>query len=138
MLKWPNDLLCEGGKLAGILLERAGDRIVVGFGVNLAVAPEVEGRTCAALDGTTIPQAFAPLLAGAFDRMVHLWRNSDPAAFARAWMARAHPLGQKLSVHSGEGEKVEGLFDGIEKDGALRLRVGERTAIFHAGDVALG
>ena len=51
MLKWPNDLLLGVAKLAGILLERTGDRIVAGFGVNLAVAPAIEGRATASLDG---------------------------------------------------------------------------------------
>ena len=51
MLKWPNDLMLLGKKLAGILLERSGDRIVVGFGVNLASAPELAGPPSASLGG---------------------------------------------------------------------------------------
>ena len=47
ILKWPNDLLLDGGKLAGVLLERSGDRIAVGIGVNLAEAPVIEGRMIA-------------------------------------------------------------------------------------------
>ncbi|MDQ4088660.1 MAG: biotin--[acetyl-CoA-carboxylase] ligase, partial [Pseudomonadota bacterium] len=78
MLKWPNDLLLAGGKLAGVLLERSGDRIVAGFGVNLASAPELPDRRAASLDGVISPQAFAPLLAGAFGRLVALWRSAEP------------------------------------------------------------
>ena len=51
MLKWPNDLMLGGKKLAGILLERSGDRVAVGFGVNLASAPALEGREAATLGG---------------------------------------------------------------------------------------
>ena len=51
MLKWPNDLLLGTAKLGGILLERNGDRVVAGFGVNLGKAPKVEGRDIAALNG---------------------------------------------------------------------------------------
>src|SRR5205085_7633112 len=97
-----------------ILLERTGDRVVVGFGVNLASAPKLEGRDAAALNGALIPQAFAPLLAGSFARMLSLWRNSDLESFARAWLARAHPVGTHLTVHWSANEKVSGTFDGIE------------------------
>ena len=138
MLKWPNDLLLDGAKLAGILLERSGDRIVAGFGVNLAVAPAIDGRTTASLDGALSPQAFAPLLAASMARMVALWRLTEPGAFVQAWLARAHPVGAALSVHDGQGQRLGGRFDGIEADGALRLlRDGGAVEIVRAGDVSL-
>jgi len=77
MLKWPNDLMLAGKKLAGILLERSGDRVAVGFGVNLASAPDLPERPCASLSGQITPQAFAPLLAGSFARLLGLWRSSN-------------------------------------------------------------
>ena len=93
MLKWPNDVMMLGKKLAGILLERGGDRVAVGFGVNLASAPTIPDRQGASLEGKVTPQAFAPLLAGSFARLIGLWRHSEPASIARAWLARAHPVG---------------------------------------------
>ena len=137
MLKWPNDLMLGTAKLAGILLERSGDRVVVGFGVNLASAPKLEGRDAGALNGALLPQAFAPLLAGSFARMLSLWRASDAEAFARAWLARAHPVGTHLAVHSNADEKVNGTFDVIESDGALRLRRNGDVDLIRAGDVEL-
>jgi BirA family biotin operon repressor/biotin-[acetyl-CoA-carboxylase] ligase len=138
-LKWPNDLLLGGHKLAGILLERSGDRIVAGFGVNLAAAPALDDRQAAALGGTIIPQAFAPLLAASFARLLGLWRSSPPEALAQAWMANAHPLGTALSVHLGPEESISGTFDGIEPDGALRLRRDDGSLeVIRAGDVDLG
>jgi BirA family biotin operon repressor/biotin-[acetyl-CoA-carboxylase] ligase len=138
LLKWPNDLLLSGNKLAGILLERSGDRIAVGFGVNLAAAPELADRRGASLDGRIGPQAFAPLLAASFARLLGLWRESQPMLLAQAWLARAHPVGTPLSVHSGANESVFGSFDGIEPDGALRLRRDDgQFEIIRAGDVEL-
>jgi BirA family biotin operon repressor/biotin-[acetyl-CoA-carboxylase] ligase len=138
MLKWPNDLLLGTAKLGGILLERNGDRIVAGFGVNLGKAPHIEGRDVAALNGAMLSQAFAPLLAGSFARMLDLWRTSEPEAFAKAWLARAHPIGTKLTIHSAPGETTAGKFDGIEPDGALRLRRDDgEIDIVRAGDVEL-
>ena len=137
MLKWPNDLLLRNSKLAGILLERSGDRVVAGFGVNLATAPKLIDRDAAALNGALLPQAFAPLLAGSFARMLALWRSTLSEQFAQAWLARAHPVGTRLTVHSAADEKVTGTFDGIEPDGALRLRHDDKIEIIRAGDVEL-
>lgn len=137
-LKWPNDLMLDDAKLAGVLLERSGDRVVAGFGLNLAAAPSIEGRRTADLGSRITPQAFAPLLAASFARTLAAWRAADPAVFARAWLTRAHPLGTKLEVHSAPGERSAGLFDGIEADGALRLRLeGGAVELVRAGDVSL-
>jgi BirA family biotin operon repressor/biotin-[acetyl-CoA-carboxylase] ligase len=139
MLKWPNDLLLAGSKLAGILLERSGDRVVVGFGVNLASAPELPGRECTSLSGAIAPPAFAPLLAASFAGLVDLWRRKEPHQVAQAWLARAHPIGTPLSVHASPGDLLHGKFDGLEPDGALRLRRTDGTIeIIRAGDVGLG
>ena len=140
MLKWPNDLMLGDAKLAGILLERSGDRVVAGIGVNLAQAPRIEGRKIAALKPVReiSPEAFAPVLAGKFAQLLAAWRSSEPAQFAMAWLARAHPVGTPLDVHSGPGERVRGTFDGIETDGGLRLkRADGMVELVRAGDVSL-
>ena len=140
MLKWPNDLLLGTAKLAGILLERQDDRVVAGFGVNLAHAPAVEGRETAALSSVALvsPEAFAPVLAAAFARELQRWRD-DPLALTALWLESAHPVGTPLSVHVSANEKLEGSFAGLAEDGALRLALphGEERRI-HAGDVMLG
>jgi len=138
MLKWPNDLILSGKKLAGILLERSGDRVAVGFGVNLAAAPELPDRPVASLGGRTKPEMFAPLLAGTVARLLNLWRKNPPAMLAQAWLARAHSIGTPLTVHSSADETVSGSFDGIEPDGALRLRLADGSLeTIRAGDVTL-
>ena len=138
MLKWPNDVLLLGRKLAGILLERGGDRVVIGFGVNLGTAPQVEGRETATLGGKVSPDAFAPLLAGSFGRLLEVWRNSQPPLLTQAWLVRAHPIGSRLSVHGSADTVLSGRFDGLEPDGALRLLSdGGSLEIVRAGDVEL-
>ena len=138
MLKWPNDAMLLGRKLAGILLERSGDRVAVGFGINLATAPDLADRQAASLGGAISAEAFAPLLAGNFSRMLEIWRTSEPSLLAQAWLARAHPLGTRITVHSTHDEKVSGRFDGLEPDGALRLRRDDGDLdIIRAGDVEL-
>ena len=77
-LKWPNDLTFSGAKLAGILLEREGDALVVGIGVNLADAPDIPGRATVAL------AAFGP----APDRELFA------GALAKAFATRTRTLAQ--------------------------------------------
>ena len=137
-LKWPNDLITSGKKLAGILLERSGDRVAVGFGVNLAHGPDVPGRKVASLGRAVSPQAFASILAASFARLLEIWRQSEPQMLAKAWLARAHPLGTPLAVHVSTEESIAGRFDGIEPDGALRLRREDGAVdVIRAGDVEL-
>src|SRR4029078_11519152 len=78
MLKWPNALLLLGKKLAGILLERSGDLVVIRVGFNLAPAPELADRQCASLSGQLTSEAFALVLAESFERLARLWRQSEP------------------------------------------------------------
>jgi BirA family biotin operon repressor/biotin-[acetyl-CoA-carboxylase] ligase len=137
LIKWPNDLLAGGAKLSGILLERADDAVVIGFGVNLAFHPtdiERPATSLAALAGSAPdPDAFLETLADAFARWLGRWRSAGLAPVRRAWLAAAHPVGTALTA-AGE----EGLFDGLDETGALRLRLADGTLrVVHAGDVFL-
>jgi BirA family biotin operon repressor/biotin-[acetyl-CoA-carboxylase] ligase len=138
MLKWPNDLMLLGRKVGGILLERNGNRVAAGFGLNLAVAPVLEDRQAATLAAATAPQAFAPLLAASFARLLDMWRRDSAAVLVQAWLARAHLPGTRLMVHTGHNETINGRFAGLEHDGALRLMIDDGTIeVVRAGDVEL-
>jgi BirA family biotin operon repressor/biotin-[acetyl-CoA-carboxylase] ligase len=138
MLKWPNDLMLRGRKLGGILLERSGDRVAAGFGVNLAKAPALPDRETATLAAKTGPEAFAPLLAGSFARLLELWRTSESSALVRAWEQRAHLPGTRLTVHTGQDDTISGRFAGLEPDGVLRLMLDDGSIeVIRAGDVQL-
>lgn len=140
-LKWPNDLLCDGAKLSGILLERSDDAVVIGIGVNLAYHPDLPDRpaTSLAAHGTPVaPDAFLEVLAEAFARWLARWRGEGLAAVRAAWLAAAHPVGTALTARMPDGSTHDGLFDGLDADGALILRLasGQRHVI-HAADVFL-
>lgn len=140
-LKWPNDLLLGGAKLAGILLERTGVNAVVGIGVNLVAAPSLHDRPArhmAQAGRAPDRDAFARELAASFDRELDRWRQFGPEPLLARWVAAAHPVGSPLSVHASDGARVSGLFDGLEPDGALRLRLADGSRrVIHAGDVML-
>ena len=138
MLKWPNDLMLLGRKLGGILLERSGDRVAIGFGLNLAAAPVLKDRQAATLEAAISPQAFAPLLAQSFARLLDLWRDDSTAVLVQAWLARAHLPGTRLTVHTGQDEVISGRFAGLEHDGALKLMLDDgEIEVIRAGDVEL-
>ncbi len=126
VIKWPNDLLVGQAKLAGILLERSGDQIVVGIGVNLAYAPEIAGRetiALAALSPLVPPPVFAELLAAALAREVDRWRSDGLAPLIARWTERAHPQGTMLTMTEGADAGLTGAFAGLDPSGALRLRL---------------
>jgi BirA family biotin operon repressor/biotin-[acetyl-CoA-carboxylase] ligase len=119
-LKWPNDLLLEGRKLGGILVEATADRCVVGIGINLSWAPPGAARLDA--DREVV---LARLVAG-----LERWWLVAPAQLLDAWRARADTLGRRVRVELG-GETFEGLAEDITDEGSLV--VGGR--IVAAGDV---
>lgn len=140
-IKWPNDVLVDGAKISGILLEGADGAVVVGFGVNLAHHPlDLDRATIsiAAVNGSAPdPENFLIDLADAFARWLAVWRGQGLAAIRRQWLARAHPTGTPLAI-AGDSGRIEGLFDGLDESGALRLRLADGAVhVMHAGDVFL-
>lgn len=128
-LKWPNDLVVEGAKLGGILVEtrRAGaaTRAVFGFGINCRRAPEREARlrrAVVSLDAFIAPDRnalvgdIARTLLGALERFeVHGFEPVD-------WEALDAHAGQRLRVRLADGRTLTGVACGLAEDGALRLR----------------
>lgn len=140
MLKWPNDLLVDGAKLSGILLERVDDAVVLGFGVNLNHCPVGLGQPATSLSvyaPPPDPQVFAETLAEIFARWLSRWRDGIAPVRDR-WLARAHPRGTALTARLADGTSIDGLFDGLTGDGALILRLADGgVRAIHAGDVFL-
>ncbi len=137
--KWPNDVLVEGRKAAGLLLEADGGRdLVVGIGVNLAHHPENTDfpATSLAHEGAgEIPVGdFLETLCGAFLAGLLAWRNLGFAPVRRAWLDRAHGLGAPVAVRL-ERETLHGTFKNLDGDGALVLDQGGRERLITAGDV---
>jgi BirA family biotin operon repressor/biotin-[acetyl-CoA-carboxylase] ligase len=144
-LKWPNDPLIAGRKAAGILVESGSmgeGRIwlAVGCGVNLARAPGGVERPATALadhmDGAPpTPREALLFLAPAMESWRKVWEASGFPPIAEAWTRRAHGLGGPC-VAQLSNETVHGIAEGLDPDGALRLRVptGEVRRIT-AGDV---
>ncbi|MDH7970570.1 biotin--[acetyl-CoA-carboxylase] ligase [Sphingomonas sp. AR_OL41] len=140
-IKWPNDLLIGAAKLSGILLERADDAVVIGFGVNLAFHPDLPDRptTSLAAHGAVVGAGdFLEALAEGFSRWLGKWRGEGLAPIRSRWMERAHAPGTALDVRLPDGSTQHGLFDRLDADGALILRLADGTTrVIHAADVFL-
>lgn len=141
-IKWPNDLLVEGAKLSGILLERVDDAVVIGLGVNLAHHPEAIDRPATSIAAVTgaapDPDTFLVALAESFARWLYRWRAEGLAPVRARWLERAHPIGTALAARLPDGSSLDGLFDGLDAGGALRLRLADgATHAIHAADIFL-
>ena len=147
-LKWPNDVLCNGGKLAGILLESQGlggpDPVLcIGIGVNLIAAPdraEVEPdatRPTTLLQETGLrlaPEAFLDALAPAYAAWESTFHHQGFAPLRAAWLAHAARLGQPIRARTGTLTR-EGLFDTIDAEGNLILRLATGPVAIPAAEV---
>ena len=139
-LKWPNDVLCNGGKLAGILLESQGltgpaPVLCIGIGVNLIAAPDPEQLEQGALRPVSLlsetglritPDAFLGALAPAYARWEETFRAEGFGPLRAAWLAHAARLGETIRARTA-GETRDGVFDGIDHAGNLILRTSQAT-----------
>jgi BirA family biotin operon repressor/biotin-[acetyl-CoA-carboxylase] ligase len=147
-VKWPNDVMVSGRKLAGILIE-SGTRadgglwLAIGVGVNLASAPAAADRPATTIAHETQAPAPEPTvalegLAEAFAEWLLRWEARGFPPIAEAWTERAYGLGEACVARL-PGETIEGTAEGLDDDGALRLRQRDgRVRRITAGDVFFG
>jgi BirA family biotin operon repressor/biotin-[acetyl-CoA-carboxylase] ligase len=146
LLKWPNDVLCGQGKLAGILLEAevVADRlaVVVGIGTNVVAAPEGTPTPATSLKALGVDVGAEDLfgvLSDAWAEYRGIWDNGRGFGEIRGkWLERAAGLGQPVSIQSG-ASTVTGTFDTIDDAGCLIVATAEgRRVPISAGDVYFG
>jgi len=136
-LKWPNDVLVRDGKIAGILLEQAGDALILGIGLNVLHAPSgvsYQVSTIVGCGGLATVDGTRQKLLEALGNWLAIWQADGFAAVRAAWLARAHPPGTTLGVRLPESF-ITGQFVGIDTDGALLLDTAQGRARVVAGDV---
>lgn len=145
MLKWPNDVLLGGAKLAGILIDAAPraellDWLVIGIGINLLHAPEIPGRLTTTLAEHGSPAAPLDAAQMVLNHLAFWLDDLDTSGIAPilgAWQQRAHPIGTEIQVRGGN-ETMSGSFAGLSPTGELLLRVENRIERFQTGEILLG
>jgi BirA family biotin operon repressor/biotin-[acetyl-CoA-carboxylase] ligase len=144
LLKWPNDVLLAEEKIAGMLLENAGEPnnrgsvVVIGTGINLAHHPENLPQPAISLDAyglTVSPGDALEVLAQTTHEWLQRWgEGATFPTIRRAWLDRAGPLGRPLVVRT-NGSETEGTYAGLDPEGALRLKTPDGERRINAGDV---
>lgn len=144
-LKWPNDLLVRHSKVGGILAETTlaatgGLYAVCGFGLNIVSAPELDRPVTSLSDQDARADAglVLAMLADGFDTWLEMWEEGRGFAKIRAaWLARGGPLGEPITINTGNGT-VSAKYCGLSESGALLADVEGQLETFNFGDVALG
>ena len=143
-LKWPNDVLLDGAKIAGILPETgvAGggdvDWVVLGIGVNVAHHPAGTDRLAAtnlaAAGATCTVEALLPTLLRGLMAEIAVWESQGFGAVRSAWLKRGPAVGSEISVRLADGV-LAGRFGGLDDSGALMVQSDAGTRLVTAGDV---
>jgi len=142
-LKWPNDVMVDGRKVSGILLESGvasggGLWLAVGIGINLAAAPDDVERPATSLansDQAITPEDALKILIESFEKYRLRWLRDGFGPIRDAWLSRAYGLGERCEARL-TGETVTGTFADLGPDGALRLDLdGGGRRYISAGDV---
>jgi BirA family transcriptional regulator, biotin operon repressor / biotin---[acetyl-CoA-carboxylase] ligase len=147
-LKWPNDVLCNGGKIAGILLESQGlsglnPVLCIGIGVNLIAAPDASQMEPGAVPPVSLlgetglritPEAFLDALALAYARWEATFATEGFAPLRTEWLAHAARLGEVIRARTGSDVR-EGVFETIDSAGNLILRMSHGPVAIPAAEV---
>ena len=137
VIKWPNDILRNGSKVAGLLINAEADGpslswVVLGFGANLLTAPP--GPTAAL--GPHDPATVARSVLDHLSAVIRTWREDGFATIRDLWLQAAHPAGTPVRVRAAHLD-VSGTFAGLDRDGALLLATQDGTRAFSTGEVLL-
>ncbi len=137
-IKWPNDILVEGKKICGILLECVDDKLIIGIGLNVQSAPKTDTlyeATCLKEHGRAVEAE--KLLSNILQNlsfMIDCFERKGFTTLRLEWLEFACGLGQSITVRL-PNETVTGIFDGIDQNGALILKQDNQARLITAGDV---
>lgn len=142
-LKWPNDVLLNGGKVAGILLETVGPHLVIGIGVNLSHAPDAAAVEVGAVTPVSLqsalgiavsPEDFLNALACAYAAREAEFVTYGFGPVRAAWLSHAARIGEVVTARTMRDETV-GVFEDVDTTGNLVLRTAKGPVAIAAADV---
>lgn len=137
VLKWPNDVLVGGGKIAGILLEQVNDGTIVGIGLNVLQAPSnsaYKTTTLVANGGIASVDGARDILLDRLGRHLQAWQADGFVPIRDQWLDRSYPIGAAIRATS-SGQPVAGRFAGLDADGALLLDTPSGRQRIVAGEI---
>ncbi|MFT6105934.1 MAG: BirA family biotin operon repressor/biotin-[acetyl-CoA-carboxylase] ligase [Rickettsiales bacterium] len=135
--KWPNDILLEGKKIAGILLEKDGDFLVIGIGVNLISNPTKTNYPAGNLKDLGIDLEKTDLLKSFLDQFSNLqqkWHSFGFSPIRNLWLLRAWNVGKEINANL-QNESIKGIFKDLDQNGNLILNVDNQDLIISSGEI---
>lgn len=134
-LKWPNDVLIDGKKVSGIIMEKEADGYALGFGVNIMSAPEDAIALQDVWTGQVAVHPFRDTLLEEFGKLYALWQKNGFELIRKRWLEQAHGVNKSITVNLAN-KKIDGTFRTIDGHGTLMLEEesGKEIAIT-SGDV---
>jgi len=141
--KWPNDVLIDGKKVSGILLESLKDNnsnhwLIIGVGVNINNCPQLTDKEVVCLSDVLIGSIdiyqFLNKLIYNFESQENLWKNQGFSCIRATWFKNAHRLGEEITVNL-LNEKFKGKFEGINDNGELEVDVDGKKHFISSGEV---
>ncbi len=143
-VKWPNDVLVDGAKISGILLESSTkadgfvDHLIIGIGLNVKISPTgTPYKTTSLQENGSVASADEAMsdLMTSFEHWYDIWCEEGFLPIRKAWLERANHLGKTVSAKLTETSEIKGIFSDLAADGALILDVDGDMRHIHAGDI---
>ena len=139
-LKWPNDILHDGAKLGGILVESSLtsegtlDFLVIGIGLNLAQAPTLPDRRTASLHGRLASDIAAERILSRISHWHAVVHREGWTLLREVWLSHALPMGAEMIVRQAD-QRINGRFAGLAEDGSLLLALPDGVRLVSSGDI---
>ena len=129
-IKWPNDILIDGKKISGILIEYCQTFVIVGIGINIKTCPTVSDYKTTKTDDY-VKVSVTDVLAGLIKKL-DKWRNTDFSLVRERWMDLAFAINKIIKYHGKPAELI-----GLNADGALVLRRGSEYILTYGDEISI-
>jgi BirA family transcriptional regulator, biotin operon repressor / biotin---[acetyl-CoA-carboxylase] ligase len=137
MVKWPNDVLVNGAKISGILVEQVADAVIIGIGLNVLQAPSntaYKTTTIVANGGIASVDGARDILLQRLSHHLTAWQSEGFEPIREQWLERSYPIGAAINANVG-GQSLTGHFAGLDPDGALLLDTAQGRQRIVAGEI---
>ena len=127
-IKWPNDVLIDGKKISGILIEYAGNFVIIGIGINIKTCPKLtEYKTAKVCDcmNASVQDVLSVLI-----KKINKWRNADFSVVRERWMDMAMGINKTIKYQGKAAELI-----GLNESGALVLRSGTKYILTYGDEI---
>ena len=131
-IKWPNDILIDGKKVSGILIEYAQNFVIVGIGINIATCPTIKDYKTTKMDTHVKENVSVKDVLSVLIKKIDKWRNANFITVRERWMNLAAALNKTIQFHGKPAELI-----GLNEDGALVLRCDTRYILTYGDEISI-